>query len=132
MLKRFFKRLLFIVAFLGMCSLVAGTFAGVWGYFYITRDLPQLSSVEDYRPPAVTSVYSADGTLIAEFYTEKRYPVRLAEVPLPVRNAFSSGRGRGFLSASRHRPCQHPQSNQEESRDGLDATGRIDHYPAGR
>lgn len=96
MLKRFFKRLLFIVAFLGMCSLVAGTFAGLWGYLYITRDLPQLSSVEDYRPPAVTSVYSADGTLIAEFYTEKRYPVRLAEVPLPVRNAFLAAEDAAF------------------------------------
>lgn len=60
----------------------------VWGYHYITRDLPRMDRIEDYRPPAVSKVFSNDGTLIAEFYEERRYPAKLNEVPVYVRNAF--------------------------------------------
>lgn len=96
MLKRLIKKLLFFCLFLIVCSAVVGLMAAVWGYHYITREMPKLSSVEDYRPPAVSSVFSADGTLIAEFYTERRYPVRLAEIPQMVRDAFLAAEDASF------------------------------------
>lgn len=69
-----------------------------WGYFYLTRDLPRLARIEDYQPPAVSRVLARDGTLIAEFFSEKRYPVKLAEVPDRVRKAFLAAEDASFYS----------------------------------
>lgn len=43
--------------------------------------LPDTASIRNYHPPLVTSVYASDGTLIAEFYSERRYLIPLSEVP---------------------------------------------------
>lgn len=76
----------------------AGTIAGVYLYRSVTRDLPDFRTIEQYRPPAVTSVYASDGTLIAEFFRERRYPVSLKEVPLVVRQAFLASEDAQFYS----------------------------------
>lgn len=76
----------------------AGTVAGVYFYRSVTRDLPDFRSVEQYRPAAVTSVYAADGTLIAEFFRERRYPVSLKDIPLVVRHAFLASEDAQFYS----------------------------------
>ncbi|MGH7818441.1 MAG: transglycosylase domain-containing protein, partial [Candidatus Binatia bacterium] len=44
--------------------------------------------LSSYEPPVASQVYSADGTLIGEFYFEKRYLVPLEEIPVVVRRAF--------------------------------------------
>lgn len=77
--------------------LVAGLFA-TWGYFYLVRDLPRMSRIEDYQPPAVTRVLARDGSLLAEFFSEKRYPVKLAEVPDRVRKAFLAAEDASFYT----------------------------------
>ncbi|MBX7138228.1 MAG: PBP1A family penicillin-binding protein [Oligoflexia bacterium] len=82
-----------IVGFLGMAA--AAVF-GLWGYYYITRDLPNLQTIEDYRPPAVSYVYSNDGTPIAEFYRDRRYPAKLDEIPVAVRNCFLAAEDANF------------------------------------
>jgi penicillin-binding protein 1A len=92
------KKLLAII--LTVCvsvGCVAALF-GAWGYFYLTRDLPRLARIEDYQPPAVSRVFARDGTLIAEFFSEKRYPVKLAEVPDRVRKAFLAAEDASFYS----------------------------------
>ncbi len=71
---------------------------GAWAYFYLTRDLPRLARIEDYQPPAVSRVLARDGTLIAEFFAEKRYPVKLSEVPDRVRKAFLAAEDASFYS----------------------------------
>ena len=63
------RKLFIVVFFLSLIVSLAGAGFLAWGYFYITRDLPHLSTVEDYRPPIVSSMYAADGTPIAEFFT---------------------------------------------------------------
>ncbi len=84
----------FILCFLG--ALAGGVFV-VWGYHYITRDLPQLNEVADYSPPAASFVYASDGTPIAEFYEdERRYPVKIEEIPLIARNAFLAAEDASF------------------------------------
>lgn len=80
-----------------LLAIAVGIFA-TWGYMYVTRDLPQLNRIEDYRPPAVTKVFSSDGALIAEFFEERRYPVKLNEVPPFVRNAFLAAEDSSFYS----------------------------------
>lgn len=94
MLRKLFLALL-LLSFLGLIALVGFC---VWGYHYITRDLPKLSTIEDYKPAAVSKVYSSDGTLIAEFYRERRYPVALSEVPDIVRKCFLASEDANFYS----------------------------------
>jgi penicillin-binding protein 1A len=54
---------------------------GVGAVVVLARGLPQVSALEDFTPPSSTRVFAADGTLLAEFATQKRTPVRLEEVP---------------------------------------------------
>jgi penicillin-binding protein 1A len=91
-------RKLFWFAFtLVFFGLLFGVGASLWAYHYFTRDLPQLTRVEDYRPPAASKVFSNDGTLIAEFYAdERRYPVRIKDVPQLVRNCFIASEDADF------------------------------------
>ena len=91
------KLVLFIFTTGFSLGLVACIFA-TWGYFYLTRDLPRLSRIEDYQPPAVTRVLARDGTLMAEFFSERRYPVKLNEVPDRVRKAFLAAEDASFYS----------------------------------
>ncbi|MCD4763621.1 MAG: penicillin-binding protein, partial [Desulfobacterales bacterium] len=57
-------------------------------YFYLSRDLPKISSLTDYRPPIITTVYSDDNRKIAEFYNERRIVIPLSEMPKMLIDAF--------------------------------------------
>ncbi|MCI5064903.1 PBP1A family penicillin-binding protein [bacterium] len=93
------KLLLFSMIFVLVLG-AAGGVALVWGYHYITRDLPKLDRVEDYRPSAVTQVFGRDGELIAEFFDadNRRYPASIDEIPHHVRNAFLAAEDAQFYS----------------------------------
>lgn len=93
-----FRKLLLFFLFVAVIAAVAGGAFLTWGYYYITRDLPHLATIADYRPHAVTIVHAADGTPIAEFYDERRYMVKLQEVPPFVRNCFLAAEDAGFYS----------------------------------
>jgi penicillin-binding protein 1A len=60
-------------------AIVVGVSAGF--FFALTQDLPQIQSLETFKPAAITHIYSADKTLLAERFTEKREPVPLAIMP---------------------------------------------------
>ena len=96
MLKKLFIACL-VIGFIGLLCVAA---AGTWGYYYISRDLPDFHTVEDYRPPVVTKVYSNDNTLVGEFYTERRYPIKLKDIPVLVRNAFLAAEDANFYAHS--------------------------------
>lgn len=92
MLKKIFLTFLFFLFFVGIaCAAVAA-----WGYYYITRDLPTLTSINDYKPSVVTNVFSEEGKLVGEFYRERRYPVKFNEIPAVVRNAFVAAEDASF------------------------------------
>ena len=97
-MRSFIKKLLFFIFLIALCSLVAGTGVVIWGYRYVTRDIPDVKSINDYRPSAVTKVYANDGTLIAEFFKERRYPVRFSEIPIVVKQAFLAAEDASFYS----------------------------------
>ncbi len=54
----------------------------------LAQDLPPVEELLRYRPPAATLVYAADGSLIGEFFEERRYPVSIFDVPRHVKDAF--------------------------------------------
>ncbi len=84
--KRSKLRLFLLLFFL----FVVFTFFGAVyiGYLYFTHDLPNLKYITGYKPKLVTEVYSSDGTLIAEFYSEYRKLTHWEKIPKHVIDAF--------------------------------------------
>ena len=76
------------------CGLAIGTVLG------LTRDLPQIRSLESFVPSAVTRIYSSDKEVLAEFYLEKRNPVTLETIPAHIKNALIATEDRQFYRHS--------------------------------
>jgi len=93
---RFLKKLFLAFLVLGFVALLAGAGVAAWGIRYVTRDLPDVKSINDYRPSAVTKVYANDGTIIAEFFKERRYPMKLSHIPAVVKQAFLAAEDASF------------------------------------
>jgi len=75
------------VLFLSAAALALGmVLAGL--YLYLRLELPDISSLKHYRPPATTVVYDRNGTPIAYWYRERRFPVPLAQMPPYLIQAF--------------------------------------------
>jgi penicillin-binding protein 1A len=62
----------------------------------LSDDLPPVDELAGYRPPAATLVYSNDGTLIGEFFDERRYPIAVSDIPDRVKNAFFAAEDSAF------------------------------------
>jgi penicillin-binding protein 1A len=73
-------------------TVFAGVLAvGIAGFVLwreITTDLPPVDQLLSYQPPEATRIFAEDGTLIGEFFVERRYVVPLSRLPDYVRNAF--------------------------------------------
>ncbi len=90
------RKLLLVLVIVALIGGLVAAGAITWGYFYFTRDLPNIANIDDYRPPAVSSVYANDGILAAEFYDERRYPLKLSEIPKIVQQAFLAAEDSNF------------------------------------
>ncbi len=77
-------RLIFLV--LSLCVLIGG-FASLGYVAYAVSDIPAWNpdSLETILP---TSIYDKDGNLVTRIGTENREPIKLAEVPTNVKDAF--------------------------------------------
>jgi len=71
--------------------------AGVGSYVYFGHDLPSIENLKNYKPPAVTKIYSEDGEAIGEFFTEKREVVSLDRIPNHLIQAFVAGEDARFF-----------------------------------
>ncbi|PZP38633.1 MAG: penicillin-binding protein [Pseudomonas fluorescens] len=60
--------------------------AGVLVYY--DRQLPDLSTLSDYKPPLITRVYDRNGEIVAEYANERRIWVPISEIPKPVVQSF--------------------------------------------
>jgi penicillin-binding protein 1A len=89
------KIIVFLVLLLGVIS---GGLAGA--LFALTHDLPQIRSLENFKPDAVTRVYSADKVLLTELFIEKREPVPLETIPPLLRAALVATEDRKFYKHS--------------------------------
>lgn len=85
-----------------MFTVIAGIMFGatIGGVLALMRDLPQIRSLESYRPSAVTRVWSTDNDLLAEWYVEKRIPVPFNEIPETMVNALIATEDRNFYRHS--------------------------------
>ncbi len=89
---RFIARLIVLSA----VAAVLGTIALVGLYFYLSQTLPRLESLDDYKPLVSTHVVAADGTVIGEFYKERRTVVPLSKVPQALKDAVLSAEDKDF------------------------------------
>ncbi len=65
-------------------------------YLYLWLDLPDISTLKHYRPPAVTVVYDRYGIPLAYWYKERRFPVPLEKMPPYLIQAFVSAEDARF------------------------------------
>ena len=74
--------------FVGCVGVLAGVAAGAVLFVAYSRDLPEFTSVDQYRPKLTTKVLSVDGRLIGEFYNERRVVVPYERIPKRLIQAF--------------------------------------------
>lgn len=94
LIKLALKTLLII----GTLGLISGLSLGVYLYITFSKDLPPIEKLQDYRPKAVSQVFANDGSLLAEIFDERRYPLPYAEIPAYVRNSFVAAEDANFYN----------------------------------
>jgi penicillin-binding protein 1A len=87
---------------LGLAALLALGAAGVATFLYLAlvSDLPDLRSLEDYRPALTSVVLDRERRPIGEFYEERRRLVNLADLPPHVVDAFIAAEDETFFEHS--------------------------------
>jgi penicillin-binding protein 1A len=71
-----------------------GVVSGMLWHF--SKDLPDYSQLQDYEPPVMTRVHASDGSLVAEYATQRRLYIPIQAVPKMVINAFLAAEDRNF------------------------------------
>ena len=92
MLKRW---VVYLSSLIGGLLLVGGIL-GVLVWALISARLPSLDVLTDYQPKLPLQVVSEDGVTLAEFGEERRSLVKLAEVPVHVRQAILAAEDSNF------------------------------------
>ena len=93
----FSRRALRWLVFLAIGAVNAGLAAVVGGYLYFSRGLPEIPNVDEYRPPIVTEMISADGQIAGEFFEERRKVVPYERIPKKVLQAFVASEDQHFF-----------------------------------
>src|ERR1044071_5403579 len=71
--------------------------AGAAGLFWhFSKDLPDYSQLQDYEPPVMTRVHAGDGSLLAEYATQRRLYLPIQAIPKLVLNAFIAAEDKNF------------------------------------
>ena len=81
---------------------------GVFIYLHFLQDLPDFTSVKEFRPSVITQVFARDGQRIGEFYSERRIEVPYSRLPRHLVLAFVAAEDARFF--------EHP---------GVDITGIV-------
>ena len=92
------KRLLIYLLALGFTGLILGGITILGTYLYFAPTLPAVEELKDVRFQVPLRVYSRDGKLLAEYGEQRRIPLRLEEVPLPLKQAILAAEDDRFYS----------------------------------
>src|SRR6266545_6997525 len=69
-------------------------------FFYLMLTLPKVDRLADYKPPIVSQVIGEDGSLVGEFYLERRTVVPVAKIPKKLIQAFVAAEDANFYQHS--------------------------------
>ena len=85
-----------VILKIAACAAVFATLA-LGGYFlYLMATLPKVDRLADYRPPIVSQVIGEDGSLVGEFFLERRTVVPVAKIPKKLIQAFVAAEDSNF------------------------------------
>jgi penicillin-binding protein 1A len=99
---RWKSRLLRVLAWTSAAAAVAAV-ALFAGYLYLAREVPTFDTVKDYRPLVSSHVIARDGTVVGEFFKERRTVVPMEKIPRVLLQAVISAEDKDFY--------QHPGVN---------------------
>ncbi len=63
----------------------------------LSRGLPSIPSIDEYRPPVISELLSADGQLAGEFFVERRKVVPYERIPRRLIQAFVASEDQTFF-----------------------------------
>ncbi len=86
------RRILFVLAGVAVLLLVA--FAVYFGFLMVS--LPKVDRLADYKPPIVSQVFGDDGSLVGEFYLERRKVIEVNKIPRRLIQAFVAAEDSNF------------------------------------
>jgi len=69
-------------------------------FFYLLATLPKVGRLADYKPPIVSQVFGEDGSLVGEFYLERRTVVPVDKIPKKLIHAFVAAEDANFYQHS--------------------------------
>lgn len=78
----------------------AGAATIITGYFYFSKELPDLVDITNYNPELVNEIYASDGRLVARFGLQKRMLVDPDDIQQHVKDAFIAVEDRRFFDHS--------------------------------
>ncbi len=81
------------ISFVFLCLISAGIII-----YHYNKNLPNIDSLKNYRPPVTSFVYSNNGKIIGKFYKEDRIFVPLKKIPKIVVNAFIAAEDENFYN----------------------------------
>ncbi len=82
---------------LGVLGLLLAIIVPVGAYLYISKSLPHVDTLADYRPPIITRVLSDEGEVIAELFEERRIVVPVSRMPKQLIQAFVAAEDSNFF-----------------------------------
>jgi penicillin-binding protein 1A len=91
------RRLVRWMAALAAVGLAAGVAVGAVAWAWFARGLPELPSIDEYRPPIITEMVSADGQVAGEFFVERRKVVPYDRIPRQLIQAFIASEDQRFF-----------------------------------
>lgn len=86
-----------IILGLGLLGLLLTIILPIGAYFYISKSLPRVDTLADYRPPIITRILSDDGSVIAELFEERRIIVPVSRMPKQLIQAFVAAEDSNFF-----------------------------------
>ena len=97
MIRRFARLLgfLFTTAAIVFVIVAAAVAAVIWKY---DQDLPDFTQLQNYEPPVMSRVHAADGSLLAEYFHERRLYLPSSAIPPLVKNAFIAAEDKNFYT----------------------------------
>src|SRR5580692_2819485 len=80
----------------GTIVFIVGVAAAAGLLWHYSKDLPDYSQLQDYKPPVMTRVHAADGSLLAEYANQRRLYLPIQAIPKLVTNAFIAAEDKNF------------------------------------
>jgi penicillin-binding protein 1A len=74
-------RIALVALKLGLAAAVLAALGAVGTIWYFSRDLPEVATLRDYRPPQTTRVVDRRGALLGEVFVERRTVIPMDRIP---------------------------------------------------